>query len=141
MIASRLREADRIEVEATMRPGDSVTSALFRAYNLSTHRWTGMINNTPIMICGVVPQSVIGQIGIPWLVGTDEITDVKRQFVQECRQYLDKMQAAYPEELVNFVDCRNETSIRWLKWMGFDIEEPVPFGNAGEMFHPFRRAA
>ena len=38
--------------------------------------------------------------------------------------------------LVNWVDDRNTCAIRWLKWMGFTIHEPEPYGVANL---PFRR--
>ena len=89
---------------------------------------------------GVAPVSVLGGVGSPWLIGTGAIADVSRQFVRECRGYVDQMHNVYPE-LVNFVDTRNAASIRWLRWLGFEIQDPVEFGINGEMFHPFRKVA
>jgi hypothetical protein len=40
-------------------------------------------------------------------------------------------------EMRNYVDARHARSIRWLKWLGFTIEEARPMGFAGLPFHPF----
>jgi hypothetical protein len=39
--------------------------------------------------------------------------------------------------LENWVDARNVTSIKWLKWCGFDFDDPAPFGVEQLMFHRF----
>jgi hypothetical protein len=41
--------------------------------------------------------------------------------------------------LINFVHTDNEKSIRWLRWIGFTIAAPVPFGIKQHLFHPFYR--
>lgn len=142
-IAQNIREADRIEIEATHSEDTSILQALFRSYRISTHCWTGILEDDkkPVIIFGVAPISVVGQEGAPWLVGTDRVKDCRRQFMQECKGYLDSMQAAYPQELHNFVDVRNDISIRWLKWLGFEFDEEVQYGRNGEPFYPFTRRA
>lgn len=39
--------------------------------------------------------------------------------------------------LTNYVDARNAVSIRWLRWLGFEIEPAAPFGIHGLPFHRF----
>ncbi len=41
--------------------------------------------------------------------------------------------------LQNYVDARNEISIRWLKWLGFRFDpKPVPYGIWGLPFLRFQ---
>jgi len=39
--------------------------------------------------------------------------------------------------LENWVDARNTKAINWLRWLGFTVHDPVPFGVAGLPFHRF----
>jgi hypothetical protein len=41
--------------------------------------------------------------------------------------YVEKMLTSF-DVLVNYVADRNETSKRWLTWLGFTLEEPKPCG-------------
>jgi len=39
--------------------------------------------------------------------------------------------------LYNYVDARNVKSIKWLRWLGFQLDEPAPYGVRGLPFHRF----
>jgi hypothetical protein len=137
-IACNIREHDRREINAATNIG--IMQAIYRSYRLSTSCYTGMVDDKPAIIFGVAPISVLSGVGAPWLIGTDGVDKVKRQFILECRTYLLSMGNTYPE-LRNYVDVRNNTSIRWLKWLGFEFSEPVEYGVNGELFYPFARRA
>jgi hypothetical protein len=40
----------------------------------------------------------------------------------------------------NHVYAKNRMSIRWLKWLGFELGVAEPFGPSAALFHPFWRA-
>jgi hypothetical protein len=105
---------------------------------VSTHTYTVFLGDKPILMFGVAPMSILNGVGSPWLVGTDDMHGIRRQFVRECRPYVVQMLAIYGE-LRNFVDVRNEVSIRWLQWLGFKMEPAVRYGINGERFYPFVR--
>ena len=132
-VAKDMREADVLEVSAT---GNLPYESLTEGFNLSSRCWTGLVDNRPAAIFGVAPMSVLGGVGSPWLLGTDTCMKVKREFLTGSKPYVEQMLGLYPR-LVNYVDVRNTASIRWLKWLGFEIHEPIPFGLSGELFHPF----
>lgn len=137
-IAMNLRDEDLEEIKATS--ADTALRAITRSYFVSTHCWSVYVDGVPCAIFGVAPISILGGVGSPWMMATADILKVRRQFVRECRTHVKEMQKLYPR-LVNFVDTRNNVSIRWLRWLGFDINDPVPYGVNGEMFHPFRKVA
>lgn len=129
-----MREADRLEVSLScgLGPVDAVT----RSLDASTHAWVGYYDARPVCVFGVAPLSVLGGIGSPWLLGTDELVRRPRQFLSRCRPYVAEMLSVYPL-LVNHVHEGNAASKRWLSWLGFKLEAPAPYGVAGAMFHRF----
>ena len=137
-LACNIRDEDRREINAWTRSG--VMHGLYRSYRVSTHCWTAMLDDKVLFMFGVAPISVLGRVGSPWLIAAKGVEKVQRQFIRECRDYLKEMLRVYPE-LRNYVDVRNNASIRWLEWMGFTLGEPVPFGLNGEPFIPFARRA
>jgi hypothetical protein len=129
-----MREADKVEVMASC--GRSPVDALYESVYGSTRCWTGMVDDKPAFIFGVAPLSLMGGVGSPWLLGTDKVLEVKREFLENSKPYVAEMWLLFPT-LKNFVDVRNKVSIRWLKWIGFSMLEPIPYGINGELFHPF----
>jgi len=123
------------ERECIASSGKSAGEALQDAYKISL--WTKVIlneANEPCCAFGVVPWTK--DKGVPWLLATecfDEITGVlKRISHLAVKQML--LNFSYLE---NYVDARSEIAIRFLEWLGFNIEEPIPFGKEDLPFHRF----
>ena len=134
-IAPRLREADRLEVEACTTL--DMHEALSTASRSSAAVWTIDIDGEPAGIFGAVPFSLLGGVGCPWLLGTDALERAPSTLTRQGRRYIRRMLAMFPE-LSNFVDVRNEKSIRWLRALGFHIEiKPTPYGLYGMPFYRF----
>lgn len=137
-VARHMRQADRDELRATS--SDSAWWALTRSALVSTHIWTVADRETgePIAVFGVAPLSAT--VGSPWLLGTDRVRECSKALVREGKRYANLMLHVYPH-LFNYVHVANARSIRWLKALGFTLHDPVPYGTAGELFHPFERKA
>lgn len=132
-LVAGMREADRIEVEACgHRPAEALADAIAR----SMPCWTATINGQVACIFGVAPLSLLGGLGAPWMLGTVLLDRHPRALMTHCRPYLNRMREVFPR-LVNFVDARNERSIRWLKALGFRFHEAAPHGPFGLPFHRF----
>lgn len=129
-----VRDADRAELLA----GWSYTPQRALEYGLrySSHVWTGFIDYEPVCMFGVVPRSLVGGRGVPWLIGTNRMLRHQFTFLRRCRPYLRQMQEHY-SNLENFVDERNTAAIRWLGWLGFTIHEARPMGKQLRPFHRF----
>ena len=140
-LAAHLREADQLELVGTRGPGVDFEAAISRAVLLSSHVWVAAgHDHNPIAIFGVAPISMLNSIGSPWMLATDEAFRHPRTLVVEGRRYLAKMRESY-FSLTNYVDARNDKSIRWLRRMGFEIHPPIPYGIEGEPFHRFTMGA
>lgn len=133
-VAEHMRQADRDEIKAAY--GHDPFHALMASTSLSDMLWTGFNKNEPICIFGVGTQSFMEGTGSPWMLGTDGILACKYAFVYKSALFVDSMLARY-RKLSNYVDARNHVSIRWLCWLGFKIEEPVPYGLEQLPFHKF----
>lgn len=75
--------------------------------------------------------------GVPWLISTVHVTSRARQFLKVCKPEVAEMLRRH-RRLVNYVDARNTQAIRWLKWLGFQFGDPVPYGPKGFPFFPFQ---
>lgn len=136
-IARHMRPADRDEVAA------SHGLAPFSALKLSLHRskraWTIMSpEDVPIGMFGVGDANILAGVGSPWLLGTDELPRHAMIFLRNCPYWVGQLLEGYTV-LRNCVDDRNKLSMRWLKWLGFTIGEPVAF--KGHLFRMFELRA
>ena len=133
-VATNMRQADVDEVKAFGRePLESLTTGV----RLSDLSMCLEIDGDICCILGLVKVSMVNSIGVPWMLGTHAIMDHKREFMKQSQIVLQHV-LAESNELYNYVHDQNRVSIRWLKWLGFTIEEPQPSGINGELFHKFR---
>ena len=137
-LALVLRQADREEVKALT--GRDPREALVESVERSAAAWAGLANGELVCLFGVVPVSLVGVTGIPWLLGSDAVTRYGRPFLRRNRTYLREMLREFPV-LRNVVDARNTVSIRWLEWLGFTFGAPQPMGVRGLPFIPFTMSA
>lgn len=127
-----MRKADRDEVFASS--GKSPRDALKYSLAKSSVAWTGLINGRPEVMFGVGDINVLAGVGAPWLLGTDVIEDHAPAFLRGSVKWKNQLLLRY-STLRNFVDARNTASLRWLKWLGFTIFDPVEM--RGHSFHLF----
>lgn len=133
-IAANMREADRVEIWSSS--GVKPLEALKDSLEVSSHAWCGTADGVPVCIFGVGVVSILEGRGSPWLLGTDDIERHGFAFARRNRKYIADMLKTY-ERLENWVDDRNTLSKRWLRWMGFTLHAPVPYGMMGELFCRF----
>lgn len=129
-----IRQADIDELWAANRV--SPDYALRRGIACSTLSWTGTVDGRPVCIFGVAPASLLGSVGVPWMIGTQEIDSHAKAFLRRNKAYVEHMAELY-NYLVNFVDARNTRAIGWLKWLGFTVHEAKAHGPDGLPFHLF----
>ena len=133
-IGPRLRKADLIEVKAhsTEDPSKLLENTINEHPNTT---YTIEVKGLAIAMFGVVPYQE--NIGVIWLVGTDEMVKVKIPFLRNCRFWLDALSGLYPV-LFNVVSKENKLHITWLKWMGFEFtKEHKEYGLNKEPFIEF----
>lgn len=135
-ILPNLREADRIEGE--IATGLSAEEALLMSVRMSYEAIAAYADDRLVMLAGVAPISIASSIARPWLVGTDELPKHAFKLCKENRRYIRKWLTWF-SYLENWVDSENEVAHKWLKWLGFELEEPVPWGNTGHFFIRFHQ--
>lgn len=137
-IAERVREHDRDEIWAmAMQTPDA---AMQYGLKYSEVIKTGFIDDQPVAMWGVVPLSMVPSIGAPWMVGTKDLEQHAFTFLRRCREPLMELFKGY-DTLENYVDVRNTMTIKWLKFMGFNLDKPQPYGPFELPFHRFWRTA
>jgi hypothetical protein len=115
---------------------DRIVEVVQTSFLISKKCWTLLKNNEVVCCWGVTTNTFDDRNGIVWLLGTYEMANIKMKFVRESKKYIQKMMENY-ELLENYVSVKNELSIKWLKWCGFKLEEPVPIGVNDNLFRRF----
>jgi hypothetical protein len=136
-IAGRLRAADRAEVFAAT--GENPDVVLYRSWITSVYRWSIVHRGEIIGLFGLAPAALMGDTGVPWLLGTDALENIKLSFVKQSIRFVGQMLLLYPV-LANWVDARNTLSVKWLKRLGFVLSAaPQPYGFEQRPFYYFEK--
>lgn len=133
-MARRARQIDR--VEAYYQTGRTLPDALAYAARISSEIWAGRVDGDLVALWGVGAIQPLSGIGAPWLVATDRLNDVAIPFLRRNKANLDRLRQSY-DVLRNVVYAENTSAIRWLKWMGFKMQDPRPFGPLNKPFRQF----
>lgn len=133
-LALTMRPADVAEVWASnrRRPSEALQGSMAGTRDPKT----GLINGRVGCMFGVAEATFLSTDGVPWLLGSTELPRHAKAFLRMSRAYMQETRLSYPV-LRNLVDSRNTQSIRWLRWLGFDILDAKPFGPDRILFHPF----
>ena len=135
-LARNLRVSDRVELSAAM--GENLLSALEVSYERSVACWCIEVDKNPIVIWGVAPMnSLLGTIGMPWMVGTNAMEEWKGFIGKKSRCFIDLMHYLFPL-LINYVHGENALALRFLRWCGFVIDS-TPLRVGSEIFFEARR--
>ena len=119
-----LRAADRRELKAH---GADAENALRQGFELSRPCYTIEHESKAIGMFGVTPHPEIPSMGLVWLLGSDEIADIRTRFLRESRKWLEEIGGDY-DVLCNMVHEENELHIKWLRFLGFSfINHNPPF--------------
>lgn len=134
-LATNLRTQDRDELLAA---GHEDFAAII-AESVARSAWavTARVDGRLAAIFGVsVAGTLLAPYGVPWMLGTDEVTRSRRALIQHAPRYISEMLRAYPT-LRNLVHARNTVALGWLRRVGFTIGPAVPHPATGEPFHVF----
>jgi hypothetical protein len=100
---------------------------ILRGIAASSHAWCALEAGEPLCIGGVVPETLLGDVGRPWMVAQPGLARHPRRLLRESRAWLVELRRAYPV-LRTEVVCGYPASLRWLGWLGFAIGEPRLIG-------------
>lgn len=123
-----LRPADLRELEAT---DTDPVEALVMGMGMSLPApYTILVDEVPAAMFGAAVHHQNQDIGCPWLLGTERLLLIQRQFLRESHQWRDLIAKPFGL-LMNAVHQDNHVHIKWLKWLGFQFHEQ------SEVFIPF----
>ena len=129
-LAPRLRQEDKQEILA----GSGLTpyEALHIGFKNAVIVFT-IFNpkNKPVGIFGV--DDLGNGVGGIWLLATKDLAKIQIAFLKQCREVVKFLNTKY-KILWNFVDCRNQLHINWLRWCGFKFIRKL---NRGVLQKPF----
>ena len=132
-IAAHMRPADIAEMQATLPVG--VHEGLDRAVRMSHEACVARVDGVPACIFGLGVGSYLTGVMRPWLLGTDAVEANGRIFLRSNRVVVNDWAGRF--DLENWVDARHTVSLRWLRWLGFEVHDAVPLGPYKLPFHRF----
>lgn len=133
-VADNMRQADRDEVYATSH--HNAHTALARSVQATPEPKAGLADGRAMCIFGIGVSGLLSVRGSPWLLGHEELPQHARAFLRMSHDWVKEERVKF-DQLVNYVDARNVHSIRWIKFLGFEIEDPKPWGIDKLPFHRF----
>jgi hypothetical protein len=120
-----VRKADRDEVFASS--GSAMEVILPICVGSAREAWAGLVDGQVACIFGVNGRTILSEVGVPWMIGTDLIAKHAKAFLRRNKKMVAVMLSLYPT-LINYVDVRNVKAIEWLRWLGFVFDDPAPHG-------------
>lgn len=133
-IASNLRKEDRHEVQ--LSHAISGAEAVLTSWASSEIcRCIETSNGEPVGLTGVCGDRI-------WLLGTEGLTATKGRRLQLCAQgrlWVEYCLQQVGAPIGNDAFYGNRASIRWLKHLGFHVEQPRPMGPSSALFCRFWR--
>jgi hypothetical protein len=133
-VAANMRDMDRKEIYylAAIDPWRAIDMTAARA----VAAWSGKVDGEVACVFGITRRSMISSVGVPWLLATPLVERYPMTIARGSREYFDRMARAFPL-MENHVLEENKMAVLWLKWLGFDMEEPRPHGAFGAPFIRF----
>jgi len=133
-IAKNMRQAD-ID-EAWVSHHQTPLQALLESWKISSYSVIITVDDEPCVMIGLVIRDILSGNGVPWMLGTNTALKHKKNFFTEVPNVIKEM-LTHCSKLHNYVHCKNKVSIKWLKWIGFTLCDPEPYGCEKELFHKF----
>ena len=135
ILAPKMRQQDATEVWHSN--GMSPLEALYMSYDICGENHTIIDDHGEIIgMFGCGHNEETPNIGVPWLLASDKLPTITREFLPQSKEWIDSLDEKY-DMLFNFVHADNKVSIRWLKWMGFKFLRKQYYGVNPSEFYPF----
>jgi len=135
-ISQHLRKSDEREIyyQSLATP----EYALERSLAYSEKCYTCLVDGVPAFMFGVSCASLLANTGIVWMLSTPSIYKISfgREELELMKDYVLRMLDGYTK-IENYVYVGNKVSIRWLEFLGFEMDEPQPYGAFQKPFRHF----
>lgn len=132
-----LREDDRKEAE--LASGRDATSTLASSFLSSERCYSVYHKGKPLFMFGVCPYPGAINVGVVWLLGTDEINKIPKTFLKESKEWINHMSKGYMC-LTNAIWEKNKMHLKWIEHCGGVFTDTIPnYGASEETFIQFVR--
>jgi len=132
-LAERLRPEDVQEIlDLNIDP----LTALKNGFLYSSWCFTGCDNGVPMAMLGICGETILGNRGMIWFVGTERLFKYPFEMVRVGRKFI----AAGLEEwevLWNYTDSRYEKAIHWLTLLGMEFKPELDIVSRGVAYNYF----
>jgi hypothetical protein len=137
-MAPNLRECDVEEIYLVSCSGPDV--ALELALHTSPRPYVGLHEGEPFCMFGAGAPDYLSVVGAPWMLATDTLDLYAYQLGKQCRKYVREMFEDF-DYLENYVYAGNLKAVNWLRWIGFTLHPPQPYGCFKKPFYRFTMEA
>lgn len=120
-LAPRLRQDDINEVKAL---GFKPEQSLLQGFIYSDICYSVKHNNKTIGMFGTTNYNLPNKWGSIWFLGSDETINFPVTFIREGKKFLKQAFQKY-DILVNAVDSRNTSHIKYIEHIGLIISNPI----------------
>jgi hypothetical protein len=133
-LVENIREDDKIEVAAA--GGQGIRECIVEIPDLDKNAWVWEYEGKVMCIFGVNPVVGTDHFGMIWMLSTKFFDDYFMIFAMACKPVVDEMVRPF-KYVFNYVYVENKKSIKWLRWLGFNLYEAEAVGVNGARFHRF----
>ena len=88
----------------------------------SSHAYAAYSNGLPICMWGVAPQSLLGGVGVLWVIPTCYVCRYRVGFVRASKHVLGKMLKDY-RTLLCWIHESEFEEMRWMQWLGYQFAD------------------
>ena len=135
-LAPRLKSIDRYELAlwgldpllALLQP-----FRFIRRKNIHTFTILTESKQEVVAIFGAVPTKNNNKIGTIWFLASDLLDKHYSYFLRRNKLWLHFLEENY-DYLCNYITEEHQTSIRWLKWQGFNFSKPMLVNNVKVLY-------
>ena len=133
----KIREVDVEEVKATI--GLDIKDGLMASYQTSDETYTMVADDGDLVGMFGLTKTADPLISVVWMLCSERLPQYSKSFIKLSKQWVIDQNKKH-SILMNYVDARNITSIKWLKHLGFVLINRVEkFGVDKKPFYEFVR--
>lgn len=135
-LAPRLKSIDRYELALWgLDPLLALLQPFRFARRKNIHTFTILTESKQevVAIFGAVPTKQNEKVGSIWFLASDLLDKHYKYFLKRNKKWLYYLEENY-DYLCNYITEEHETSIRWLKWQGFNFSKPMLVKNVKVLY-------
>lgn len=107
-----------VEAAAVRLLGNDATDIVVTAFGNSMLVYTGLVDDEPVVMCGVNAASPMSDSAFLWLIASRDVNKYPISFLRHSRRQITKLHETF-NCLYALVDPGFQESVRFFDWLGF----------------------